>query len=127
LVSPSSRPCQLSASMVDVLSETCKFISQWMDSNTCGVRNSMECCKGLVILFSYLAQTEQFLTVNDWVVGSLALMRESCIRAGWEAAQGDSNFRFSEALRQGTHSKSLPVVVILSVSSFCTGKAVTIQ
>ncbi|KIJ21622.1 hypothetical protein PAXINDRAFT_95165 [Paxillus involutus ATCC 200175] len=100
LLSPSPRPCQLPTSMVDVLSETCKLVSQWMDANTCGIRSSTGCCKGLVILFSYLAQTEQFVAVNDSVVGSLALMQESCIRAGWKAAQEDSNLRFLEALRQ---------------------------
>ncbi|KAF9240909.1 hypothetical protein BU15DRAFT_73766 [Melanogaster broomeanus] len=95
----SSRP-QLSANMLDVLYETCKFISQWMDSNACGVQSSTECCKALVIIFCYLSQNEQFLAVNDLVIGSLALMGESCIRVGWKAAQEDTNFGFLEALKQ---------------------------
>ncbi|KAF9229456.1 hypothetical protein BS17DRAFT_22191 [Gyrodon lividus] len=86
--------------MMNVLSETCKIISQWMDSDTCGVQNSLECCKALVILFSYTSQAEQFLAVNDLVIGSLALMRESSIRVGWESAQRDRNFFFLEALKQ---------------------------
>ncbi|KIJ68301.1 hypothetical protein HYDPIDRAFT_24595 [Hydnomerulius pinastri MD-312] len=53
----------------------------------------------------YLAP-EQGFAVNDLVIESLACMQESCIREGWNAAQVDTAFRFTEAISQGKQVSS---------------------
>lgn len=101
---------------MSVLHGSCRLISQWMNRNSCGIQRSKECCKALIILFSYLSQDEQHIpcecpisvsrhvievpVVNELVIECLALMRGECIREAWKAASEDDNFCFLEALGQ---------------------------
>ncbi|KAH0838421.1 hypothetical protein J3R83DRAFT_6728 [Lanmaoa asiatica] len=92
---------QLSTGMMGILHESCRLISQWMNRNSCGIQNSKECCKALLILFGYLSQNEQYFALNELVIESLALMKGQCTREAWKAANEDDNFHFLEALGQG--------------------------
>ena len=119
--------------MKSVLHRSCQLISQWIYWNSCGVQNSTECCKALIILFGYLSQDEQHLTrgcsilvlqhvieapaVNGPVIECLASMRGQCIRDAWETAVGDNNFCFTEALGQSM-SLILFIYEMLSYSGF---------
>lgn len=87
-----------------------------MNRDSCGIQNSKECCKALIILFGYLSQNEQHLAceypisvsrraveaaaVNELVIECLALMGQQCAREAWTAATEDDNFYFLKALGQ---------------------------
>lgn len=109
---------QLSTNMMSVLHESCRLISEWTNRNSCGIQNSEECCKALIILFGYLSQNEQHFAceypilvsqhmievpaVNELVIECLAPMRGQCAREAWKAAAEDDEFSFLEALGQST-------------------------
>lgn len=109
--------------MIGLLRDTCQLVSQWISRDLCGIRNSIECCKALIILFVYLPRNEQHLAgecsisglrhvmeapgVNDLIVECLAFMRRQCACDAWKAAVEDNKFCFVEALGQSMRLISL--------------------
>ncbi|KAG9314489.1 hypothetical protein JVU11DRAFT_5286 [Chiua virens] len=100
VLSACGHPRQLSPSMMSVLHGACRLISQWINQNSCGIQNSKECCKALIVLFGYSSQNDQNFILNDTIIECLALMEKQCIHDAWKAAAEDKDLYFREALCQ---------------------------